>query len=100
MGIRVYEKQEKQAYIEDYKKSGETLARYALENGIPETTLRGWIKEDRELKFGAIEINASTPPLPKTTKSPMVKYTPSVNCIIKLVKNSQVKLSKIDIENK
>lgn len=55
MSVRTYEKEEKQAYIEDYKKSGETIARYALEKGIPETTLRGWIKEDRELTFGAMK---------------------------------------------
>ena len=32
MSVRTYEK--KQAYVEDYKKSGETIARYALENGV------------------------------------------------------------------
>lgn len=31
MSVRTYEKEEKQAYVEDYKNSGETLAKYALE---------------------------------------------------------------------
>ena len=54
-----------------------------MENGIPETTLRGWIKEDRELKFGAIEINTSTPPLPKTAKSPIVFATENIRIELK-----------------
>ena len=33
MSVRTYEKEEKQAYVEDYKNSGESLARYALEKG-------------------------------------------------------------------
>ena len=83
MGIRVYEKKEKQAYIEDYKKSGESLAKYALENGIPETTLRGWLKEDKELKFGAIEVNSSVPPLPRISKSPIVFATENIRIELK-----------------
>lgn len=83
MGIRTYDKQEKQAYIEDYKKSGEPLARYALENGILETTLRGWLKEDKELKFGAIEINSSNPPLPRISKSPIVFATENIRIELK-----------------
>ena len=31
MSVRSYEKEEKQAYVEDYRKSGETLAKYARE---------------------------------------------------------------------
>ena len=83
MGTRIYEKQERQAHIENYKKSGESLARYALENGIPETTLRGWLKEDKELKFGAIEINSSVPPLPKISKSPIVFATENIRIELK-----------------
>ena len=85
MGTRIYDKQEKQAYIEEFKRRGEPLARYALENGIPETTLRGWLKEDKELKFGAIEINSSTPPLPRISKSPIVFATENIR--IELTEN-------------
>ena len=35
MSVRSYEKEEKQAYVEDYRKSGETLAKYARKNEIP-----------------------------------------------------------------
>ena len=29
MSVKTYEKEEKQAYVEDYKNSGETISRYA-----------------------------------------------------------------------
>lgn len=83
MSVRTYEKEEKQAYIEDFKNSGETIGRYALEKGIPETTLRGWLKEDRELTFGAIEIKPSNMPLPKTTKSATVFATENIRIELK-----------------
>lgn len=73
MSVRTYKDEEKQAYVEDYKNSGETIARYALENGIPETTLRGWIKaEEEEVHFGAIEIKPSSTTIAKSTKSATV----------------------------
>jgi transposase-like protein len=34
MSVRTYSKEEKQAYLEDYKNSGESLSRHALENDI------------------------------------------------------------------
>ena len=72
MSVRTYEKEEKQAYVEDFKNSGETLSRYALEKGIPPTTLRGWIKEEQTLSFGAIEIKPSNTVIPKSTKAATV----------------------------
>ena len=84
MSIRTYEKEEKQAYVEDFKNSGETIGRYALEHGIPETTLRGWIKEDKELAFGAIEIKASSNvPLPRITKSATIFATENIRIELK-----------------
>ncbi len=83
MSVRIYQKEEKQAYIEDFKNSGEPLARYALEKGIPETTLRGWVKEDRELTFGAIEFKSSNVPLPRITKSATVFATENIRIELK-----------------
>lgn len=83
MSTRTYEKEEKQAYVEDFKSSGETIGRYALEHGIPETTLRGWIKEDKELAFGAIEIKPSNIPLPRITKSATVFATENIRIELK-----------------
>lgn len=72
MSVRTYKDEEKQAYVEDYKNSGETIARYALEHGIPETTLRGWIKAEEEVHFGAIAIKPSSTTVAKSTKSATV----------------------------
>ncbi len=83
MSVRTYEKEEKQAYVEDFKNSGETVGRYALEKGIPETTLRGWIKEDKELSFGAIEIKPSNTVIPKSTKNTMVFVNESIRIELK-----------------
>lgn len=96
MSVRNYEKEEKRAYVEDYKNSGETLARYALEKGIPETTLRGWIKEDRDLTFGAIEIKPATTPLPRVTKSATVFATENIR--IELKENFDKELLKKIVE--
>ncbi|MEG1059829.1 MAG: hypothetical protein RR189_02845 [Bacilli bacterium] len=83
MSGRTYEKQERQAYVEEYKNSGETLVRFALEKGIPETTLRGWVKEDKELTFGAIEIKSPTAPLPRIAKSATVFATENIRIELK-----------------
>ena len=83
MGTRICDRQEKQAHVEEFKRSEEPLARYALENGIPETTLRGWLKENKELKFGAIEINSSNPPLPRISESPIVFATENIRIELK-----------------
>ena len=83
MSVRTYEKEEKQAYVEDFKNSGETLGRYALEKGIPESTIRGWIKEDKELTFGAIEIKPSTTAIPKVPKSSTVFVTENIRIELK-----------------
>ena len=96
MSVRTYEKEEKQAYVEDYKRSGETIARYALENGIPETTLRGWLKEDRELTFGAIEVKSLNAPLPRITKSSTVFATENIR--IELKENYDKELLKKIVE--
>ena len=54
MSVQTYSKEEKKAIIEDYKNSGLGSTTYAKEKGIAESTLRGWIKEERAMTFGAI----------------------------------------------
>ncbi len=63
---RTYSEEEKMEYVERYKSSGENIERFALENGIPGTTFRDWLKNDEELKFGEINI---MPKLPNKTKA-------------------------------
>ena len=56
MSARTYTEEEKMAYVEDFKKSNQPQTVYARENAIPESTFRAWLKEDRSLSFGAIEV--------------------------------------------
>ena len=90
MSGKTYETEEKQAYVEDYKNSGETISRYALEKGIPESTLRGWIKEDKDLTFGAIELKSGKSPLPKVTKSATVFATENIRIELKENFNKEI----------
>lgn len=96
MSVRTYSQEEKQAYVEEFKNSGETTSRYALERGIPETTLRGWLKEDKELTFGAIEIKPANTPLPRISKSATVFATENIR--IELKENFDKKLLKQIVE--
>ncbi len=91
-----YEKEEKKAIIEEYKNSGETIGRYALEKGIPKTTLKSWLKEDRNLSFGAIELKPSSIPLPRVAKSATVFATDTIR--IELKENFDKELLKKIVE--
>lgn len=72
---RTYTEEEKMKYVAEFKASGMSMNEYAKEVDIPETTLRDWIKVDRELGFGKVNINK---PLSEVTgitnmvKKPMV----------------------------
>ena len=65
-----YSKEEKIAYVENFKESGMTIAAYAREKGIPETTFRGWLRLDKAMAFGEIDLKpqfnetANTPSRP------------------------------------
>ena len=72
MAGRSYSEEEKMAYVEEYKKSDQLSTVYARENGIPESTFRAWLKEDRNLTFGAIEIKSSSGINSKAYKSATV----------------------------
>ena len=83
MSVRSYDKEEKQAYVEDYKSSGENISRYALEKEIPESTLRGWLKEDENLSFGAIEIKPKISTMPKILKNTVIFATENIRIELK-----------------
>lgn len=78
-----YTKEEKQAIMEEYKSSGKSLREYAEEKGMPSSTLQGWIKEDKNLTFGAIEVNVATPALPKTIKPATIFATENMRLELK-----------------
>lgn len=56
MLAREYSKEEKIAYVEEFKSSGMNLAEFARSKNIPSTTLRGWLRLDRALAFGEIDL--------------------------------------------
>ena len=70
--IRGYSKEEKIAYVEEFKASGMNIAEYARTRNIPNTTLRGWLRLDKALAFGEINIRPQTNAVPP---APVVKKT-------------------------
>lgn len=77
-----YTDEEKREYVEEYKVSGLSISAYAKSKGIAETTFSGWIKADRDLSFGAIEIKPSAP-IPKATNNTTVFVTPKIRIELK-----------------
>ena len=72
---RTYTEEEKMKHIAEFKASGISMNEYAKEVDIPETTLRDWIKVDRELGFGKININkpfSTVTGVTNMVKKPMV----------------------------
>lgn len=67
-----YSTREKLNFLEEFKNSNLSIEEYAEQRAIPETTLKKWLKEERELAFGAINVNPSKPYIPKNIDGPMV----------------------------
>jgi len=57
--VREYSKEEKLAYIEEFKLSGMSQTRFAREKGIPDTTFRGWVGLNKSSTFGEIDLTPS-----------------------------------------
>lgn len=57
--VREYSKEEKLAYIEEFKSSGMSQTRFAREKGIPDTTFRGWVGLNKTSVFGEIDLTQS-----------------------------------------
>lgn len=45
---------EKKEILEEFKKSNLAIASFARQKSIPESTFRGWLKNEREIDFGAM----------------------------------------------
>ncbi len=56
MSLRTYNEEEKKAYVDEFKESGLSITAYARAKGIPDTTLRGWLRLDSALGFGKIDL--------------------------------------------
>ena len=69
---RSYSEEEKMEYLEEFKNSGLGITTFARQVGIPETTLRGWVKDENNLAFGKINLKPTSPVIPKIPKNIMV----------------------------
>lgn len=81
--IRSYSEEEKMAYIEEFKNSELGPTTFARQNGIPESTFRGWIKDTNDLSFGIINLKPSSVAVPKITRNIMVFANESIRIELK-----------------
>lgn len=72
MLIRTYSDEEKRAYIEEFKASGMSQSAFSNEKGIAKTTFRDWLKMDKQMAFGEIDLNQTGN---LTEKKPKYKKT-------------------------
>ena len=89
---RTYTEEEKMKYVAEFKASGMSMNEYAKEVDIPEATFRDWLKIDRELGFGRINVNKPlTPitPITTTNKKPMVFVNDDIRIELKEGFNKQ-----------
>ena len=52
---KIYSEEEKRQHLDQYKVSGKSKTEYARLNDIPETTFRGWVKEENYSNYGILE---------------------------------------------
>ena len=64
---REYDVSEKLAYVEEYENSGLSISEFAREKNIPSTTFRGWLRLERAMSFGEINLNQTTSITKSTT---------------------------------
>ena len=75
--------EEKMRYIEEFKKSGLSINKYAKENDIPRATLYRWIKEDEEFGFGEIKEIQPNVDIPRLTNKKSVFENETVRIELK-----------------
>ena len=63
-----FNEEEKKQYIDNFKKSGLSINKYAKENGIPRASLYRWIKEEAEFGFSEIKTIQKNEDKLKSTK--------------------------------
>lgn len=96
--MKMYTEEEKIAFVENFKESGQTIAEYARDVEIPETTLRDWLKVDRELGFGKINIRCNSLEQPRTSiKKPIVFVNENIRIELKEGFNKQFLRKMIEV---
>ena len=54
---REYSIEEIIAYVEQYESSGMSISKFARDKNIPISTFRGWIRLNKAMAFGEINLN-------------------------------------------
>lgn len=83
MSGRVYTEEEKQAYVEEFRKSELGSTAFAREIGVPESTLRTWVRENRNSLFGAIELQTHSNHEPRNIKKSTVFASENIRIELK-----------------
>jgi len=88
---RKYSKEKKISYVEEFRKTNESINGFAKKNNIPVTTFRQWLQGsmvsgNKDLTFGKIEINNA----PDTTLTP----APNANTITFASDGIRIELQK------
>lgn len=89
---RTYTEEEKMNYVADFKERGMSITEYAKEMDIPDTTFRDWVKVDRNLGFGKVNINKTFTSVAQSTdmpKKPMVFVNENIRIELKQGFNKQ-----------
>lgn len=91
--MRVYENEEKEAYIQEFMDSDESAYSFATQKGIPPTTFKGWIKQYSDVMFGKIDLTDKiSTPAKKPTQNTTIFVCENIR--IELKENYNRKLLK------
>ena len=97
---RTYTEEEKMNYVAEFKASGMSINEYAKEVDIPETTFRDWVKVDRELGFGKVNLGKTFSVATSVTnvvKRPMVFVNDEMRIELKEGFNKQLLRQIIEV---
>ena len=89
MSLRTYSEEEKKAYVDEFKESGLSITAYARERKIPTTTLRDWLRLDKALEFGKIDLEKDL----KSEQATM-KQIPHKKSIVFAMENIRIELKE------
>jgi len=92
-----YSELDKMRYLDMYKESGMSIKKFAEENGIPESTFGGWLKEDEEVGFGELSIKPKSQEIPKQIRKTAVFANETVRIELKEGFNKDLVLKIVEV---
>ena len=92
-----YSDLDKMRYLDMYKESGLSIRKFAEDNGIPESTFSGWLKEEDEFGFGEISIKPKSQEIPKQVKKTAVFANETVRIELKEGFNKDFVLKIVEV---